>query len=280
MNDETRYKAAASVVALANRAESAGRKESRNAKGGQWQPMPYSDSLVINIAKLREAVDYYVIAESIEKSAAGWGYPRALLLESIGAYSEAIEAFAALTGTPYALAGEQGSKRCREKQIGTYDEFNILDEVPLDAEDDEALDAEVDAKVAQLEEYFKKTQNQKPRSLGKEDAIREQAGTTAQTFVNHLLDRNYVAAHAMLHPWDAGMSAEELREEFEPLFKGEAFPESADVFEVKLDMPNLERDDLAWVYVTVHSENAEAVSMIITRNKKKLVVRDIEWGRP
>ena len=65
MNDDIRYKAAAAVVALANRSESAGKKSSKEAKGAKWTKAPYDKGLSLDLGKLREAVAYFEIAESI-----------------------------------------------------------------------------------------------------------------------------------------------------------------------------------------------------------------------
>src|SRR5688572_32538329 len=59
---------------------------------------PYTTLFRSKPDKLREAVAYYEIAESIDRAAAGWGYPRAMLLEAMGAWDEAIAAYAALVG--------------------------------------------------------------------------------------------------------------------------------------------------------------------------------------
>lgn len=291
MNDEIRYKAASAVVALAHRTESAGRKDAGSAKGPSWLEMPYNPHSRMNPAKLREAVAYYGIAESISRDAAGWGYPRALLLESMGAWDEAISAFESLAGTVYEQPGRLGVQRCAQKRAGSYDEFAELglpDGFAATGDEAETSDeeAEIDAKLARIAAAeagrWQRGKGAKSASTeaGDDEANRERASETALAFVNLLLDRDYRKAHAMLHPWDAGMTPDEIKEEFEALFEGEDFPESASVFDLQTDMPQLEPDDLAWVYVTIDSENQEAVSLLVTRQKKRLVVRSVEFGRP
>ena len=291
MNEEIRYKAAAAVVALANRADSAGKKDASAAKGKQWQPMPFSPNTAMHVEKLREGVAYYEIAESIQRDAAGFGYPRAMLLESMGAYDEAIAVFRALAGTIYEQPGTMGVQRCLDKQRGSYDELTSLG---LSQEFLDALgDIDADALFAdggglsgagidagRTRAAAKNDERRKPTGDDDQDAIRQQAADTALAFVNHLLDRNYIAARALLHPDESGFTEDELREAFEPMFEGEEFPQSANVFDVQTDMPNLELDEIAWVYVTIDSENAEAVSLHVARAGKRLTVRSIEWGRP
>lgn len=289
MNDDIRYKAAEAVVALAHRTESAGKKLSAAAKGKAWVTMPHVPGYSMNPDKLREAAAYYEIAESINRSAAGWGYPRAMLLESMGDYTQAIAVFETLAGTLYEQPGKQGVSRCVKKRAGTYrieDDFSADDRSDPDQD---GADAELlpGADLKSLMSYLQSADAPTPKS-GKDqpaanadsDAVRQAAIDTAQVFVNLLLDQNYPAAQAMLHPHDSGMTAEELQEGFSAMFEGEPFPESAQVFDVQTDMPQLELDDLAWVYVTIHSENMEAVSLIVAKAGKRLVVRDVEFGRP
>jgi tetratricopeptide (TPR) repeat protein len=289
VNEDIQARAAAAVMALAHRSESAGKKDAVCAKGKQWQAMPFDPRSKMQVEKLREAVAFYEIAESLHREAAGLGYPRAMLLESMGAFDEAIAAFESLGGTYYEAPGKMGAQRCREKQAGSYDEMaslglpqEFLDAMQgLDADAFFAAqgpsDADIDAKLARV---AAKNAKAKPGKADQDDGNRQQAAETAQRFVGHLLDRDYAAARAMLHPHESGLTEAELRDAFEPMFEGEPFPESANVFDVKTDMPGLDIDDIAWVYVTIDSENVEAVSLIVAREKKRYYVRNIEWGRP
>lgn len=252
--DEIRYNAAAAVVSLANRTESAGKKDADQAKGKGWVPMPGSPDLCIKPDKLREAVAYYEIAESIDRAAAGWGYPRAMLLEAMGAWDEAIAAYATQAGSAYEEPGKMGIARCTKMRRNTPGVTAAPDRAPTPPPAQVIADDE--------------------------DGRREQATETAQAFVNQLLDRNYRAARAMLHPAGSQLTDDDLREGFEAMFEGEDFPETATVFDVKTDLPGLEPGDLAWVYVTIDSENQEAVSMHVSRHDGRPVVRNIEWGRP
>ncbi|MGH8049054.1 MAG: hypothetical protein ACRERV_14145 [Methylococcales bacterium] len=297
MNEEAQAKATAAVMALAHRTESAGKKDGKDAKlsKGAWQPMPHGHNQLMHEGKLREAVAYYEIAESIHREAAGLGYPRAMLLEAMGAYDEAIVVFQALKGTYYEQPGQMGIKRCQDKQKGNYDELAALG-LPkeftdafagLDADaffaeldagpNDEIINAKHERAQNVLEEKLKQAKTLPPAD---DETIRQEATDTALAFVNHLLDRNYSAARKMLHPHESGFTEEELRESFEPMFEDEDFPQSANVFDVQTDMLNLELDDIAWVYISIDSENAEAISLHVARDKKRLVVRNIEWGRP
>ncbi len=303
MNDDIRYKAAAAVVALANRAESAGKKDFDMAKGAQWVPMPYQPVTKINIEKLREAVAYYEIAESIFPAAAMHGYSRALLLEEMGEWDAAIAAHAAMPNT----SGEEsiGIKRCQEKKDGTYDELKFMgfsqeqidamnadddDDIPPSAPNPElsavinSMDGKSPAELmAELEAYVKGRRAAEaasaPAKADGDDKASDDAAAVALSFVNLLLDRDYATASKLVHPKEKARSAKALRESFEPMFEDEDFPSSANVYDVRTDMPKLGADGVAWVYVAIDSENAEAVSMNIFRHEGVLLVRDLEWGR-
>jgi hypothetical protein len=108
----------------------------------------------------------------------------------------------------------------------------------------------------------------------------DEVATTALRFVNLLLDRKYADAKAMLHSTLSGTRAADLKAAFEPLFEGEDFPQSANVYDVDPAWTDLHAGDIAWVHVTIDSENAESVFFIVARENDALVIRDIEWGRP
>jgi tetratricopeptide (TPR) repeat protein len=287
MHDEIRYKAAAAVVALGHRAESAGKKEAKTVKGGPWQPMPYEPQQVINPAKLREAVRYFEIAESIDAAAAAHGYLRAMVLEQMGEWDEAIAAY---DGMPNSSGEEPlGSRRCREKQAGTYDELKFMgfsdEQIAMmrtgDDDEDDAAEAEFERKLAAAEKRTKQRGAERKAAIGDEDVLRDEATKTAGAFVNLLLDRNWKGARAMLARRDAAAFKEkDLQECFECLFEDEEFPEAANVFDVQVGAHHLEPNDLAWVYVTIESDNQEALSLIVTRNGEDLQVRAVEFGRP
>ena len=113
-----------------------------------------------------------------------------------------------------------------------------------------------------------------------EQSDEDQASVTALRFVNLLLDKKYPTAKAMLHSTLSDTTAKDLKGSFEALFEGEDFPQSANVFDVQADWPDKLDEDLAYIYVTIDSEEAEAVSVVVARESGKLTIREIEWGRP
>lgn len=104
-------------------------------------------------------------------------------------------------------------------------------------------------------------------------------GQLALEFVNHLLDRDWAAARSRLHP-DETLSQDEMRDAFESLFEGEPFPVNANVFDIQDRADGRAPGTLGWAYVTIDSENAEAVSVDIAQHGGRLVIRGVEFGRP
>lgn len=106
------------------------------------------------------------------------------------------------------------------------------------------------------------------------------ASAFAQQFVERLLDQDYAGAHQFLHPDLSKLVAKDLKRNFEQLFAGEAFPQSAMVADSWQDWPEKRAGDIATCYVSIDSENAEAVTVIVTRVDGNFLIRAIEWGRP
>ncbi|MDR2219081.1 MAG: hypothetical protein LBE24_00685 [Methylobacillus sp.] len=114
-----------------------------------------------------------------------------------------------------------------------------------------------------------------------DEQTEEQITELAQQFADLLLDKKYAEAKTILHSSLAKITARDLKDSFEQLFEGdEHFPDTATVFSVDRVLSDRPDDDLAHVYVTIDSENAEAVSFIVTREGGKLTLRELEWGRP
>ena len=55
----------------------------------------------------------------------------------------------------------------------------------------------------------------------------------------------------------------------------------AGVLNTMHDWPDRQATDVLWAYVSIESEGCnEAATVIVAREKGKLVIRNIEWGRP
>jgi tetratricopeptide (TPR) repeat protein len=295
--DEIRNKAASAVTALGHRSESKGRLNEadlpRNAKAAGWKLSGDDFGSYILPAKLREAVAYYDIAISIisatDPNRAFVIYTKALVLEQLGDYGDAAEIFASLAGGPYASPGDQGAERCRKKAQGSYDSATEISNAVATAAG-KAFDAgntnlaeaikSVQAMIGGLTSRMASSAPAATDTQSQRDDADEDAAQAALHFVNLLLERKYRDARELLHSSLSTTSADDLRNSFEALFSDEEFPDSANVFDTLLDWPDKKAGDLASVYVTIDSENAEAVNVVVAREKGKLAIREIEWGRP
>jgi tetratricopeptide (TPR) repeat protein len=299
--DDIRYKAGSAVDALANRAVSKGRVEPGGKRKAGWVEN-VDGSWIIDPEKYREAIAYYEIAASITPEGPNRAfsiYQKALLLEDMGDFAEAETTYLSLEGSAYGDPGRRGATRCSAKRKGTYDmktEANavfaqLADRVRGTGGDASGLDKMREtfdkafaflatAKPQPVDATATKPDDDKSASAETQPDDDEEVAATALRFVNLLLDRNYSDAKAMLHSTLSATRAADLKAAFEPLFEGEDFPQSANVFDVDPEWTDLRAGDIAWVYVTIDSENAEAVSVIVARENDTLVIRNIEWGRP
>ncbi len=283
--EDIRSNAAAAVVSLADRAAARGRSDQPDGPGKPgW--VAAADGRYILPRKLREALAYYDIALSIHPEAF-WRYTQALLREELGDFAEAETAFLALADSSYAQAGEQAAERCRQKQAGTWDEDAAaqtwLREQGIEPIGDDDM-ADLLKELEGMEEILAaggtlpvpETDSLQGDGPMDNDDLARQAATD---FVDLLLAQDYDKAQAMLHTSMSDTGAGELKEAFESMFEDEDFPESAQAFSSFDKWPDRWPEDLASVYVTIDSEEAEAVTVIVTREAGKLRIREIEWGR-
>lgn len=112
------------------------------------------------------------------------------------------------------------------------------------------------------------------------DTREDPAASLAQQFIERLLAQDYAGARKLLHPDLSKLTARDLKRNFGQLFAEEEFPESAQVSDAWQDWPDKRAEDMATVYLSIDSENAEAITVIVTREGSDLLIRDIEWGRP
>lgn len=276
----TRARAAAALLALANRYESAGKRSAGTVVGPDWEPMPFCEGTMMHRAHLTAAMEFYELAAQLDPDIASHGFPRALLQETVGDWAAAIASFERLSGTVYADAANEAIERCRAKARGQDTRPLAVESVHrlLDWEDQD-WSAESRHGVVPLAQA-RRRREQRAVSLTAQQHEAERAALVAAEFVNLLLDRQWSAAHAMLAPEEIGANPESLQSAFESLFEDEPYPISADVFDVQTDLEQLCDADLGWVYVSIPSEHAEAVSLVVTRHQADYRVRDVAFGRP
>lgn len=285
--DDIRSNAAAAVVSLADRAAARGRSDQPGGPGKPgWVAGADGSGRYILPRKLREALAYYDIALSIHPEAF-WRYTQALLREELGDFAEAEAAFLGLDGTTYGQTGQQAAERCRQKQAGTYDEDAAAEAWLKDQGIEPISDDDMADLLKELEGMTKTLEAGGTLPVPETDSLQgdgpmdndDLARQAATDFVDLLLAQDYDKAQAMLHSSMSDTGAEELKEAFESMFEDEPFPESAQAFSSFDKWPDKWPEDLASVYVTIDSEEAEAVTVIVTREAGKLRIREIEWGR-
>ena len=295
--EEIRRKAANAVFALGSRSSSKGHMGAHETPKAGWIPSANDAGFgYIHPDKLREALAYYDIAISIlgpsDPNSGFTVYTKGLLLEELGEYAEAEATFLLLAGGSYEDAGNGALRRCRQRREGTY---SMRADVQAEYEEPARKMAGKPG-GSELLAAMRQAQGTLFAYLGAHPLVAvppandsdnganadddEDAGAVvAQKFVDLLLDRNYTDAKALLHSDLSKVTAKDLEQRFEAMFVDEEFPESANVSCV-WKAPDKRADDIATFYVTIESQNAEAVTVTVTREGGALKIREITWGRP
>jgi hypothetical protein len=120
-----------------------------------------------------------------------------------------------------------------------------------------------------------------PPPPGAMEDLAQAAFDAANAFGQHLVERNFEAAHAMLsNALKASQSPAELARTVD-LMLGNQPARQAAALNTLDDWPDREKDDVLWVYVSISSDDHnEAASVVVTRETGQLVLSSIEWGRP
>lgn len=116
---------------------------------------------------------------------------------------------------------------------------------------------------------------------------REQLSADALVFARHLVARRYADAHAMTsESYRARVSVDSLERAFEFRVPRDMTPGDSLFVQMTDDMvgwairgPN----DVGWVYVVIPGDDTrdgEAVALVFAREGARVVIRDVEIGRP
>jgi len=107
----------------------------------------------------------------------------------------------------------------------------------------------------------------------------EKAG---RTFVQHLMNRRYRAAHEMLTRQARQATSEaDLESEIRRLISEEFRPmEEPWVLSSLSHWPAKERADQGMAYVQIGGDGNDAIMLTVSREDDELRIRAIEWGRP
>jgi hypothetical protein len=105
-------------------------------------------------------------------------------------------------------------------------------------------------------------------------------GQVALAFAQALSAGDYTTAHGMLsRSLRESITADQLRADFESMIDGH--PDFVDVMMILDDWPAKERDDVGWAYCAVGGEvYSEGITVVVTSENGRKLIRSIEWGRP
>ena len=108
-------------------------------------------------------------------------------------------------------------------------------------------------------------------------------GKIAFEFAKALIAGDFDRAHGMLSSaakaeWDVATLRTRYLEMIEYL---ESPPNLVQVMETMTEWPAKQPDDVGWAYAAIAAEDgSEAVTVVVTSEGGKDLIRSIEWGRP
>jgi hypothetical protein len=108
-------------------------------------------------------------------------------------------------------------------------------------------------------------------------------GKVGLAFARALAARQFEQAHQLLSTSLASRySVEKLRSEYEGMVSyGNGPATVVEVVTVMDDWPARQAGDVGWAYVAIVGDDfSEAVTVTVAEESGKLVIRDVQWGRP
>lgn len=108
-------------------------------------------------------------------------------------------------------------------------------------------------------------------------------GKVALKFAKALVTGDYDTAHKMLSAeLREQLSLSELQKTYEKMIEyGRSSPYFIDVMSILDDWSSKQKEDIGWAYVAISGDGyGEAVSVVVTQEDEKSLIREIEWGRP
>jgi hypothetical protein len=108
-------------------------------------------------------------------------------------------------------------------------------------------------------------------------------GKIALKFANALVSGDYETAHKMLSAaLREKLSLSKLQETYEAMIEyGNSPPDFIDVMNILDNWSSKQNEDIGWAYVAISGDGyGEAVSVVVSQEDEKNLIRDIEWGRP
>lgn len=108
-------------------------------------------------------------------------------------------------------------------------------------------------------------------------------GLAALKFAQALAAQEFDVAYSMLTGGTrSAMSKDDLVEDYSRMVSyGESPADQCEVMIVDDSMPNMSKNDLAWVYVAICGPGfSEAVAVMVAKDEGNTAIRILEWGRP
>jgi hypothetical protein len=138
--------------------------------------------------------------------------------------------------------------------------------------------------------YVSKQTNRFMEPMGEQQAIDTPYGKVALAFAQSLASGQFEKAHDLLAPQLLGdYPPSRLQAEYEQMFSyaGKTKADDVRVINTMQSWPKKQPNDIGWAYVSISGPDtvhggvwSEAVSVVVTDVGGKLLVREIEWGRP
>lgn len=295
-----REASAGEVYSLATRRESAATTSDARAKPKPgWVRGGDDFGMLIQPERLREAIALFDIALSLHDESF-WGYTKGLLQERLGDFAGAVRTFENLGGL-YATYAPQHLLRCGAKVAGSWDPQAALDAAFGGLVDqarksgNQDADALSDA-LAMIRELSgaadDRADEDEDEADDDEDADEDADGESdlaaviAQTFAELLVEGDFKSARTLLAKELKSMRAADLESAFKEMVGQEDDDEPVEDLEVCVmscdkDLPDMRPEDVGWVYVAINGDGfSEAVTVMVTREKDELRIRELEWGRP
>jgi len=108
-------------------------------------------------------------------------------------------------------------------------------------------------------------------------------GIVALAFARALVGNDFEAAHEMLAAsLKAALPVSQLESDYHSMIEyGDEPPDIVAVVTVLDDWPDKQPDNIGWAYAAIGGAGySEAVSVVVSQERGRSVVRSIEWGRP
>ena len=124
-----------------------------------------------------------------------------------------------------------------------------------------------------------------PEDIGSvgDDDPKDDAIGFALEFAEQVAAGNFDVAFEMLHDTIKGeLSPGKIENLYRQMVTSPDIAATSIVFENAIDeWPQKEANDLKWCYLSVtNGEDCEAIAVIVTKVQDKMLIREIEWGRP